>query len=129
MERQIKFEYGFQSVNGIIKKQYFLSEIPSIKNKCDVWGEMAIVYVRQWTGLQDKNGTDIFEHDIIQYDNGTKAKVIFKEGAFIGYDGYAISSDEAYLLLVCEDSSPFDENKFELEVIGNVHEHPEKATI
>ena len=28
-----KFEYGFESVNGIVKKKYYLHEIPNIKEK------------------------------------------------------------------------------------------------
>lgn len=52
---EIKFEYGFQSVNGIVKKVYSLSDIPNIKDKCDVWNVLPIVYVRQYTGLKDKN--------------------------------------------------------------------------
>ena len=59
--RTIKFEYGFSSVNGIVKKQYYLHEIPNIKEKCDVWNVLPIAYVRQFSGLHDKNGKEIYE--------------------------------------------------------------------
>jgi uncharacterized phage protein (TIGR01671 family) len=77
----------------------------------------------QFTGLHDKNGKEIYEGDVVEYDNGTIAQVIFKDGGFCGYDGYATSSDEAYTLLVAEET-PFSGSDFELEVIGSIHENP-----
>ncbi len=68
MNREIRFEYGFESVNGTVKKVYHLHEIPNIQQKCDVWNVLPIKYVRQSTGLKDKNGTEIFEGDLVQHD-------------------------------------------------------------
>lgn len=62
--RDIKFEYGFESLNGTVKKVYHLHEIPEIAKKCDVWNVLPIKYVRQYTGLKDKEGNDIYEGDI-----------------------------------------------------------------
>lgn len=66
--RTIKFEYGFEGLNGIIKKVYYLDEIPYIHEKCDVWFILKLKYIRQFTGLKDGNGIDIFEGDIMQHE-------------------------------------------------------------
>lgn len=48
-------------------------------------GFMVTDTVGQWTGLTDKNGKKIFEHDRIKYKCGDIAEVIFTEyGAFVG---------------------------------------------
>ena len=79
--------------------------------------------VMQYSSFKDKHGIEIYEGDIIEYSSGGKAKVVFHEGAFMGYDGYASSSEEAYLLLKCPEETPFEGAKFEVEVIGNIYEN------
>lgn len=64
--REIIFEYGFHSINGIVKKQYHLNEVPYIREKCDVWNKLPVAFIRQFTGLTDKNGTKIFEGDVVR---------------------------------------------------------------
>mgnify|MGYP003408351610 FL=1 len=88
----LKFEYGFNSINGIVKKKYYLSEIPNIKEKCDVWNVLPIVYVRQFTGFTDKKEIEIYQGDICKYHKNTNKwlvsyhfEVRFKNGAFYAY--------------------------------------------
>lgn len=117
MNREIKFEYGFESVNGIVKKIYHLYQIPFISQKCDVWGELPIKYVRQYTGLKDKNSDEYCEGDIIK--DGTLNEQIgvvkFKDGCFI----LEFQDGSYYLLKHYENVG---------EIIGNIYENTELLT-
>ena len=116
----LKFEYGFSSVNGIIKKQYYLHEIPSIKEKCDVWNVLPIAYVRQFTGLFDKNEKEIFDNDIVFSKYHNKTMIIF-----FGNDlRYRLSDNLTYL---DENSYAINETSIEegFEKLGNIFENSE----
>ena len=69
--------------------------------------------VEQFTGLEDKNGTKIYEGDILIDDTGEPIEywvVKFADGGFVG------------------ECAGVAESLFELtnlEVVGNIHENPE----
>lgn len=71
----------------------------------------------QFTGLTDKNGTKIFEGDIVRYGD-TIHKVVFEQRNGTAYFGLVYSPIETL---------PFGhyQDLQQLEVIGNIYENPE----
>ena len=98
------------------------------------FGEVDAETVGQYTGLTDKNGTKIFEGDIIQTCRkglrGEKTfKYVIKYGTYIPLE----YCKDAYLQFETIGFYAFDgERSFQLgnylqmlEVIGNIHDNPE----
>jgi uncharacterized phage protein (TIGR01671 family) len=119
--RQLKFEYGFKSVNGIVKKTYYLSEIPNIAEKCDVWGILPIMYIRQYTGCKDENGTYIYEGDIFKRtDTNDKYITIWHDNSFVAskvWDEWTkkdVSNRKIHTSILFMTT-------FKIEIIGNIH--------
>lgn len=139
--REILFEYGFESVNGIIKKQYYLHEIPFIQQKCDVFNVLPLVYVRQFTGLLDKNGTKIFEGDMVKWTSGKfyweavisvlknpKTNTLYAVETYCNLSTCLNEFEEEIYSFERTDERKGIRNELEylsktLEIIGNIHDH------
>ena len=112
--REIKFR-SFLKSNGEM-----LYDFTQLSNNVNTDEELRVLM--QYTGLKDKNGTEIYEGDILSTDLSRPYLIVeFRNGAF---------------MLQCQDSGKsyydyfgtYGENLEFVEyheVIGNIYEHPQ----
>ena len=127
--REIKFRAWDKETKNIceVRNIDFISEMVQIKYQAN-YGvrELENVILMQFTGLQDENGVDIYEGDIINLsyeyfdghfrDNEIVGKVYFEDSSFrMSYKKY----DEIREWRIDEPEI------LSIEVIGNIYENPE----
>ena len=100
-----EWKYGFLSIEpkGLVIKEPYKNE------SSNVWHIDADT-VGQYTDLTDKNGTKIFEGDIVKYGD-TVHNVVFEQRNGTAYFGLVYSTLETLLK--------------QIEVIGNIYDNPE----
>lgn len=102
----INHEEGLQIAFGSHHQSY------SVWNEYEevIDGDQEVSVLMQYTGLKDKNGTEIFEGDIVQIEGPYGyyyRKIEFEKGSF--HFGYVADG-------MCDYK--------EMEVIGNIYENP-----
>ena len=121
MSREIKFRgrtvngewiYGSPYPDQVYRQGSFGVDIWLIREEGEDH-EVRENSIGQWTGLEDKDGKDIYEGDIYKYINHRgkieKGKIEFKIGSF-----------------VCKYKTPYPLGSMndEIVIIGNIHETP-----
>jgi uncharacterized phage protein (TIGR01671 family) len=88
------------------------------------FGNLGKRYIlQQFTGLKDKKGKEIYEGDIISFENPFHEKVYtvnFGEGCFEGYHGYTGIVLDDY-----EEARTNQQDASQWKIVGNVFENPE----
>ena len=84
--------FGATMCFGLVEQ--WLAEIPSDKHSLMRLNDISVM---QFTNLKDKNGTDIYEGDLMQYREGEAPKeVVFMNGSFgvinVGKEGKSFGS-------------------------------------
>lgn len=107
-----EWKYGFLSIEpkGLVIKEPYKNE------SSNVWHIDADT-VGQYTGLTDKNGTKIFDGDIVKYGD-TVHNVVFEQRNGTAYFGLVYSTLETL-------SFGYYQDLKQIEVIGNIYDNPE----
>lgn len=107
-----EWKYGFLSIEpkGLVIKEPYKNE------SSKVW-HIDSDTVGQYTGLTDKNGTKIFEGDIVKYGD-TVHNVVFEQRNGTAYFGLVYSTLETL-------SFGYYQDLKQIEVIGNIYDNPE----
>lgn len=124
-QREIKFR-AWDGVNNVMKEWEYIAIQFDIT---DLFGNERFTPM-QFTGLTDKNGVEIYEGDIVTADLKQprlmnwpcKGFIQFLNGEFVINTGKQLLDDDNdyYAHFWAHDN---------IEVIGNIYEHPELLTI
>lgn len=112
--RKIKFRI-WSKINNSMSPSMPLKELcyQEYDKTLDPFNDNYVVWI-QFTGLKDKNGKEIYEGDVVRRNNNEQLKEIVWNDTQIAGFAYQVG---AYYNGIVEPSD-------ELEIIGNIYEHP-----
>ena len=119
--REIKFSYVYQHADTgrILIKEFDIHEIElELMGECFIEG-YTLIARRQYTGLFDKNGVEIYENDIVKCPLGV-GYIDYTESYFRIFRPFVFSTN------LCNETNSNDlDAKNKVEVIGNIYQNKE----
>lgn len=123
----INHSWCFGSLDTTEKDRAVIIYLDRFGNKCRVFVNPDTV--GQYTGLTDKNGTKIFEGDIVTYEDAVADYEGYHDGVFLNCGSVEISEWDGICFTnrqtVEMDDLYESETTVCCEVIGNIHDNPE----
>lgn len=80
--------------------------------------------IMQYTGINDKNGVEIYEWDIVERKNIGNGTIVFGPFATLT-DDWNVEEDSPKFCIVWPDDSGYSSLCSDCKVIGNIYENPE----
>ena len=130
MNREIKFRaWGKKTMlyRGLFDRNWY-SHPTECKTVCGINPrDINTMYVMQFTGLQDKNGKDIYEFDIISFGKDFEYKYIveFIDGCFMLVHSELKNDYDKKPIVWGNLIKAIDDIIFKSEIIGNIYQNPE----
>jgi uncharacterized phage protein (TIGR01671 family) len=117
--REIKFRAW--KPNGILGHMSTVESIDWEHNMLFCGGvsnwQLSNVNLMQYTGLKDKNGTEIYQSDLVAFTEGGKRKqgeIVWKDREAL----FAVQMDDGWGSMALQ-------NLDDIEILGNIYESPE----
>ena len=111
----------FENETVVLKKFYWEDGFPVEEEVFEV--EIGNAIIMQSTGLKDKNGKEIFESDIVQFEDCSEASYfLYINTGIIEWcqGGFHVTNRDSVLM---EDL--LDGDSLDVTIIGNIYENPE----
>jgi len=136
MSREIKFRAWDKELKFMVDPaKYFVEMDGSVwfnlgEDEDNLIEQTFKLELMQYTGLKDKNGTEIYEGDIIRLENGESGAVEYGECGCTADDNFCGGDAIGFHVMkeILGNSQPWSDNATDskrIEIIGNMYESPE----